>query len=148
MASHVVSRCFFSARIRRVSERTISGLTVSSYTCGRTHTGDALDTRPPQTRRNTGSGRHGGAGGLGSFLKSVATAAVGLGLGFAALSDPGDDGARHVLRSARCAAPFKPDSPRYKYNFIADVVEKSTPAVVFIEIIGRQVGSHVIHSLH
>lgn len=42
-----------------------------------------------------------------------------------------------VLTSAHCASPFKPDSPRYKYNFIADVVEKSTPAVVYIEILGR-----------
>lgn len=42
-----------------------------------------------------------------------------------------------VVSSARCASPFKPDSPRYKYNFIADVVEKSTPAVVYIEILGR-----------
>lgn len=42
-----------------------------------------------------------------------------------------------VVSSAHCASPFKPDSPRYKYNFIADVVEKSTPAVVYIEILGR-----------
>lgn len=42
-----------------------------------------------------------------------------------------------LLPSAHCASPFKPDSPRYKYNFIADVVEKSTPAVVYIEIVGR-----------
>ncbi|XP_035530052.1 serine protease HTRA2, mitochondrial-like [Morone saxatilis] len=42
-----------------------------------------------------------------------------------------------ILPSAQCASPFKPDSPRYKYNFIADVVEKSTPAVVYIEILGR-----------
>lgn len=42
-----------------------------------------------------------------------------------------------VLSTAHCASPFKPDSPRYKYNFIADVVEKSTPAVVYIEILGR-----------
>lgn len=44
-----------------------------------------------------------------------------------------------ALPSAQCASPFKPDSPRYKYNFIADVVEKSTPAVVYIEILGRWV---------
>ncbi|XP_060939130.1 serine protease HTRA2, mitochondrial-like [Limanda limanda] len=43
----------------------------------------------------------------------------------------------HILPAAHCASPFKPDSPRYKYNFIADVVEKSTPAVVYIEIVGR-----------
>ena len=42
-----------------------------------------------------------------------------------------------ILPSAQCASPFKPDSPRFKYNFIADVVEKSTPAVVYIEIVGR-----------
>nr|XP_023671232.1 serine protease HTRA2, mitochondrial-like isoform X1 [Paramormyrops kingsleyae] len=42
-----------------------------------------------------------------------------------------------LLEQAECASPFKPDSPRYKYNFIADVVEKSSPAVVYIEIIGR-----------
>ncbi|TWW72081.1 Serine protease HTRA2, mitochondrial [Takifugu flavidus] len=42
-----------------------------------------------------------------------------------------------LVSSAQCASPFKPDSPRYKYNFIADVVEKSTPAVVYIEILGR-----------
>ncbi|XP_016368070.1 serine protease HTRA2, mitochondrial-like [Sinocyclocheilus rhinocerous] len=30
----------------------------------------------------------------------------------------------------KCPSPFKPDSPRYKYNFIADVVEKSTPALI------------------
>lgn len=42
-----------------------------------------------------------------------------------------------ILPSALCASPFKPDSPRFKYNFIADVVEKSTPAVVYIEIVGR-----------
>ncbi|KAG5848400.1 serine protease HTRA2, mitochondrial-like [Anguilla anguilla] len=43
----------------------------------------------------------------------------------------------NVLLTARCASPFKPDSPRYRYNFIADVVEKSAPAVVYIEIMGR-----------
>ncbi|KAI1887490.1 hypothetical protein AGOR_G00190860 [Albula goreensis] len=43
----------------------------------------------------------------------------------------------NVLSTAQCASPFKPDSPRYKYNFIADVVEKSAPAVVYIEILGR-----------
>ncbi|XP_056617037.1 serine protease HTRA2, mitochondrial-like [Triplophysa dalaica] len=42
-----------------------------------------------------------------------------------------------LLPTVQCAAPFKPDSPRCKYNFIADVVEKSTSAVVYIEIVGR-----------
>ncbi|KAL2098773.1 hypothetical protein ACEWY4_005253 [Coilia grayii] len=44
---------------------------------------------------------------------------------------------KSFLPTAHCASPYKPDSPRYKYNFIADVVEKSTPAVVYIEIVGR-----------
>lgn len=42
-----------------------------------------------------------------------------------------------LLPTVQCAAPFRPDSPRFKYNFIADVVEKSTSAVVYIEIVGR-----------
>lgn len=42
-----------------------------------------------------------------------------------------------VLPSVHCASPYKPDSPRYKYNFIADVVEKATAAVVYIEIVDR-----------
>ncbi|XP_051241540.1 serine protease HTRA2, mitochondrial [Dicentrarchus labrax] len=79
------------------------------------------------------------------LLKSVS---VGLGLcGAALLHSQKEDKDRRVsisgrclaliLPSAQCASPFKPDSPRYKYNFIADVVEKSTPAVVYIEILGR-----------
>lgn len=81
------------------------------------------------------------------LLRSVS---VGLGLcGAALLDSEKDDKAKDrnvsisgrcldlILPSAHCASPFKPDSPRYKYNFIADVVEKSTPAVVYIEIIGR-----------
>ncbi|XP_062852129.1 serine protease HTRA2, mitochondrial-like [Trichomycterus rosablanca] len=43
----------------------------------------------------------------------------------------------YILPVAQCASVYKPDSPRYKYNFIADVVEKSAPAVVYIEIVGR-----------
>ncbi|CAB1338586.1 unnamed protein product [Coregonus sp. 'balchen'] len=94
----------------------------------------------------------GGGRGSGSdrttLLKSVA---VGLGLGSAAvLHFRGDEEnvcerrallcgsiLERVLSTAHCASPFKPDSPRFKYNFIADVVEKSTPAVVYIEIVGR-----------
>ncbi|XP_064806170.1 serine protease HTRA2, mitochondrial-like [Oncorhynchus masou masou] len=94
----------------------------------------------------------GGGRGRGSerttLLKSVA---VGLGLGSAAvLHFRGDEEdvcerrgllcdsiLERVLPTAHCASPFKPDSPRFKFNFIADVVEKSTPAVVYIEIVGR-----------
>ncbi|KAM9787587.1 serine protease HTRA2, mitochondrial-like isoform X2 [Syngnathus typhle] len=54
------------------------------------------------------------------------------------VSEPKSRGVlERILLSADCASPFKPDTPRYKYNFIADVVEKSTPAVVYIEIVGR-----------
>lgn len=89
----------------------------------------------------------GGEDSSSPLLKSVS---VGLGLGVVALLDKQkDEKAKDgpvsisgrclelILPSARCASPFKPDSPRYKYNFIADVVEKSTPAVVYIEIVGR-----------
>lgn len=67
-----------------------------------------------------------------------------MGLGFCALAllnshskDREKNFIEHVLPLAHCASPFKPDTPRFKYNFIADVVEKSTPAVVYIEILGR-----------
>ncbi|XP_061650749.1 serine protease HTRA2, mitochondrial-like [Phyllopteryx taeniolatus] len=78
------------------------------------------------------------------LLKSLVS--VGLGLcGAAALLDGREDGGdpksrgvlERILATAECASPFKPDTPRYKYNFIADVVEKSTPAVVYIEIVSR-----------
>ncbi|KAI4891242.1 hypothetical protein NFI96_034647 [Prochilodus magdalenae] len=82
--------------------------------------------------------------------------AVGLGLSGAALhctrNEQDRDGftstslirnslPRFLVPVAQCAAPYKPDSPRYKYNFIADVVENSAPAVVYIEIVGRHVFS-------
>uniref|UniRef100_H3ATZ8 Serine protease HTRA2, mitochondrial n=1 Tax=Latimeria chalumnae TaxID=7897 RepID=H3ATZ8_LATCH len=41
------------------------------------------------------------------------------------------------LPAVQAASPFRPDSPRYKYNFIADVVDKAAPGVVYIEILGR-----------
>ncbi|CAL8295866.1 unnamed protein product [Arctogadus glacialis] len=129
------------------TERTMSS--VSSLIFDRVHAGSdirhVLDTRRPI--RTTGSGRD--APGGQSVRTSVAAGlGLGLGLGLAGLWDSGegvDDGTVSlsssilgpVLRSAWCASPYKPDSPRYKYNFIADVVEKSTPAVVYIEIVGR-----------
>ncbi|XP_067834873.1 serine protease HTRA2, mitochondrial-like [Heptranchias perlo] len=41
------------------------------------------------------------------------------------------------LTPVRAAQPVPPDSPRFRFNFIADVVEKTGPAVVYIEILGR-----------
>ncbi|XP_015234713.1 PREDICTED: serine protease HTRA2, mitochondrial-like [Cyprinodon variegatus] len=91
-----------------------------------------------------------GGGQSGSSTR-LRTLSVGLGLCGVALLDRlkeeqvDSDGSsrsissflRLLLPSAHCASPFKPDSPRFRYNFIADVVEKSTPAVVYIEIVGR-----------
>lgn len=89
-----------------------------------------------------------GGGGRAARL----AAAFGLGLAGAALYSLRDEDNKDALQrtvavrnllidsllpTVQCASPFKPDSPRYKYNFIADVVEKSTPAVVYIEIVGR-----------
>lgn len=97
--------------------------------------------------------RRGSGGGGGRSARLAA--AFGLGLGAAAaaalysLRDEDNKDALQrtvavrnllidsLLPTVQCASPFKPDSPRYKYNFIADVVEKSTPAVVYIEIVGR-----------
>lgn len=118
-----------------------SGSRVSSVVICRQRTengNSSLDRRPPARDRGGGgrdsSGSH--------LLKSVS---LGLGLCGAVLVDTQRDDKQdrkrfieRILPSAHCASPFKPDTPRYKYNFIADVVEKSTPAVVYIEIVGRQ----------
>lgn len=97
-------------------------------------------------RRSPAWGGGGGREGDSSLLRSVS---LGLGICGAALLDSRKDEQEDtevsapgrflklLLPSARCAQPFKPDSPRFRYNFIADVVEKSTPAVVYIEILGR-----------
>ncbi|XP_071609117.1 serine protease HTRA2, mitochondrial isoform X1 [Heliangelus exortis] len=39
--------------------------------------------------------------------------------------------------SAAVPAPPPPSSPRAAFNFIADVVEKTAPALVYVEIVGR-----------
>lgn len=98
----------------------------------------------------SGGGREGGGGGGGSARTYLlGAAALGLGLSGAALHSERDkdvsQGTRtltntvnhFLIPQAYCAAPYKDDTPRYKYNFIADVVEKSAPAVVYIEILGR-----------
>lgn len=103
-------------------------------------------TRPdsaPQLGWDGKNGRHRS----GRLVPPGLVGLAGLGLCAAALLDESKDRRGPVagkclellVSSARCASPFKPDSPRYKYNFIADVVEKSTPAVVYIEILDRYV---------
>ncbi|XP_072532983.1 serine protease HTRA2, mitochondrial-like [Salminus brasiliensis] len=102
-------------------------------------------------RAAVADGRREGSGTRSCLLGAVA---VGLGLSGAALLRVKDEQENEcfqrtcslrnsvlhsILPVARCASPYKPESPRYKYNFIADVVEKSVPAVVYIEIVGRHV---------
>ncbi|CAL8272910.1 unnamed protein product [Merluccius merluccius] len=144
MASRVASRCFSLARRRcaQTASLTASGSLPSD---GKQHAGgDAVGARP--LTRDTGSDRRRRAAGWWGGLLTPVAVGLGLGLGLAALSDDVEveevdrllsAGSPVLLRSARCASPYKPDSPRYRYNFIADVVEKSTPAVVYIEIVGR-----------
>ncbi|XP_076830338.1 serine protease HTRA2, mitochondrial-like [Brachyhypopomus gauderio] len=93
----------------------------------------------------------GGSGGGSGVTRRLAAVALGLGLGGAVLYRVKDEHKEvfhtarlsrnsfldYVAPTAQCASPSKPDSPRYQYNFIADVVEKSAPAVVYIEILGR-----------
>ncbi|XP_069571064.1 serine protease HTRA2, mitochondrial-like isoform X1 [Brachyistius frenatus] len=153
MAATAANMCFLSAlRTTRCRSR---GLTspaegtasrVSSVgTCHyrRAEGNTGLDRRGPAGDRRRDRG---GGGGGGSSCPLLGSVSVGLGLCGAALLDRDDKGNKRVsvsrfldrlLPSARCASPFKADSPRFKYNFIADVVEKSTPAVVYIEIVGR-----------
>ncbi|XP_033983657.1 serine protease HTRA2, mitochondrial-like isoform X1 [Trematomus bernacchii] len=150
MAAIPLSRCLFSALRRHtrcqsrglnsLAERTVSRVS-SVVTCNRRE-GD-LDRRPG-VERDRRSGQDSSSSPL---LQSLS---VGLGLCAVALLDSRTDEQVEdgrvslsgrllglILPSAHCASPFKPDTPRYKYNFIADVVEKSNPAVVYIEIVGR-----------
>lgn len=150
MAAIPLSMCLFSALRRHtlcqsrglnsLAERTVCRVS-SVMTCNRRE-GD-LDRRPG-VERDRRSGQDSSSSPL---LQSLS---VGLGLCAVALLDSRTDeqvvdgrvslSGRFlglILPSAHCASPFKPDTPRYKYNFIADVVEKSNPAVVYIEIVGR-----------
>ncbi|XP_074516644.1 serine protease HTRA2, mitochondrial-like [Sebastes fasciatus] len=150
MAATPLNRCFLSALRRQarcqsrglnsLTERTVSRV---SFVVRGAEEDTSLD-RTPSVGWDRRSGRDNNS--RSSLLKSVS---VGLGLcgGVALLDslkeeDKVKDGSvsrflELLLPSAQCASPYKPDSPRFKYNFIADVVEKSTPAVVYIEILGR-----------
>ncbi|KAK9533693.1 hypothetical protein VZT92_008796 [Zoarces viviparus] len=152
MAATPLNRCFLSALRRRcqsrglnsLAERTVSRV-ASVETCS--HRKAEWSTRLDRVPSMEWD-RNNGGNSSSPLLTSVS---VGLGLCGAALlvsqkDEQVKDGRASIsgrfveltLPSAQCAAPFKPDSPRYKYNFIADVVEKSTSAVVYIEIVGRQ----------
>ncbi|KAM4724616.1 serine protease HTRA2, mitochondrial-like [Anableps anableps] len=158
MAATAVIRRFLSAVIRipgrgldTVGQRTLSclpsaliGEEPETYPCFKSRGSEgrrSLNHRAPAWKEG------GGRSGSSTRLRSLS---VGLGLCGAAVLDrlreeqvdsEGSSGSSSFLRlflpSAQCASPFKPDSPRFRYNFIADVVEKSTPAVVYIEIVGR-----------
>lgn len=152
MAAAAVNRCLFSA-LRTHSRCQRRGLNSTSQVSSivvcnnRAAEGDSsLDRRGPAGDRREGGGDN------SSWSPLLRTVSVGLGLcGAALLRDNHRDKQENdrrcslltgrivdrILPLAQCASPFKPDSPRYKYNFIADVVEKSTPAVVYIEIMGR-----------
>ncbi|XP_072222117.1 serine protease HTRA2, mitochondrial-like [Leuresthes tenuis] len=150
MAATAVRRCFLSALRTHArcqsrgcntsTERAVSRIS-SVVICkpGGPEGSTSLDRGTP-----VGDRRGGRESSSSALFKSVS---VGLGLCGAALlnsqkEEQGDVKVSRrflelILQSAQCASPFKPDSPRFKYNFIADVVEKSTPAVVYIEILGR-----------
>ncbi|XP_061898137.1 serine protease HTRA2, mitochondrial-like [Entelurus aequoreus] len=148
----VVSQCFL-ARLRtqaRWQSRRNVYLTDTPGSCQSTvvvlnHEGTGENK--PGDRKASYWDEKGGDHDHHSHSLLLQTLSVGLGLCGAVLVDTKEDGlAKHttlhdvlerILPSAECASPFKPDSPRYKYNFIADVVEKSTPAVVYVEIMGR-----------
>lgn len=145
MAVSCVSRCLSALGTQAQCQGLLRAVSrVSSAALCRTgepQGGRSNERRAPAWRGGGGGGRKGS-----STLKAVS---VGLGVCGAAFLDSGKDEQGDaavsvpgsflllLLPSARCAQPFKPDSPRFRYNFIADVVEKSTPAVVYIEILGR-----------
>lgn len=149
MAAASVNRCFLSAlrtqsRSRGLSsltERTLSRVSPAVVCNPSGAEGDtSLDRRAPAWDRRSGRNRS---------CHLIGSVSAGLGLCGLALLDKHKDEVTDrgsslserclqlILPSARCASPYKPDSPRYKYNFIADVVEKSNPAVVYIEIVDR-----------
>ncbi|XP_033844448.1 serine protease HTRA2, mitochondrial-like [Periophthalmus magnuspinnatus] len=148
MAASTVSRCLHSALrrihvahcrgVHSVVEKSVSR--VSSVAVCRLK----LSSEERHTELNgTARARERDKGGGQDRSKSLrAFQRLGLGLCAVALLDSYNKDReqtfiQHILPVAQCASPVKPDTPRFRYNFIADVVEKSTPAVVYIEILGR-----------
>ncbi|CAL1575113.1 unnamed protein product [Knipowitschia caucasica] len=134
MATSVVSRsvlsglrsvhCLTLQSVRRVSVSGVCGPKLRSYATSR--------DQDQAGGRDYDQGRH---------SSSLLLRRVGLGLCTVVLLDlyrrRGELSFGQFLPVVHCASPVKPDTPRFRYNFIADVVEKSSPAVVYIEILGR-----------
>ncbi|KAM8915159.1 serine protease HTRA2, mitochondrial-like [Spinachia spinachia] len=154
MAATPLNRCLLSALRRHtrcqsrglnsVTERTACRVSSTVICSHRRAEGSTSLDRAPSVEWDRKGGRDTGRSPLLVSL-SVGLGLCGAGLLVSGKYEKGKDRRDSisgrflelVLSSADCASPFKPDSPRFKYNFIADVVEKSTPAVVYIEIVGR-----------
>ncbi|XP_054978262.1 serine protease HTRA2, mitochondrial isoform X2 [Sorex araneus] len=104
-----------------------------------------LTSGSPEPRACVASGppgvrARGSAGDPGAGARGRVWLAVALGAGGAAgllLLWGGGRGLPAVRAAVPAPPPRSPRSPRSQYNFIADVVEKTAPAVVYIEILGR-----------
>uniref|UniRef100_A0A670JM26 Serine protease HTRA2, mitochondrial n=1 Tax=Podarcis muralis TaxID=64176 RepID=A0A670JM26_PODMU len=95
--------------------------------------------RRPPPPPPPGGGAGGGGGAAGGLVAAAGRGGRGGRRGGAAglpLAGPPSAAGRRAL-AAPLAAPSPPGSPRATYNFIADVVERTAPALVYIEILGR-----------